>query len=120
QSGFWREPSPHATNRSASLNALIKAQFSGPEQRAPAAGAARQHFALLGAALSLNFQAAMAHAERVEREVAAQLHHLGRRETRSRRIVGSTLRTSHDAAKTVSVRIDRANYHSDLGNGYYS
>ena len=58
-------------NPTESLNALIKSRFSGPKQRAPAVGAARQHFAPLGAALYINFQAAIAHAERLEPRIAA-------------------------------------------------
>jgi hypothetical protein len=57
-------------NPTESLNALIKRKFESPTQRAPAVGAARQLFALLGAALYINLQAEIAHRERAVREAA--------------------------------------------------
>jgi hypothetical protein len=54
-------------NPTESVNSWLKAKWQGRKARAPAVGAARQQFALIGAALYSNFQGALAHAERLER-----------------------------------------------------
>lgn len=52
-------------NPTESVNAWIKAKLHGKRSRAPAVGAARNHFALLCAAIYNNFQAIRAHARRL-------------------------------------------------------
>jgi len=57
-------------NPTESINSWIKSKLHGRKARAPAVGAARQHFALLCAALYANFAASLAWAQRLKRAAA--------------------------------------------------
>jgi len=57
-------------NPTESINWWIKSRLQGRRSRAPAVGAARQHFWLIGVALYNNYQALVAHAQRTETAAA--------------------------------------------------